>query len=109
MKKLLLSSTTRKIILKIEVEEWYKINLCKKDWRKFDNSDTSNMFSSMSIEDSSFAIKLSNLLLENGIWCRVRFYDTYSVQLASYWINGNIFVVPVLENEKHYLYFVVKH
>ena len=91
MKKLLLLSTISKIILKVEVEEWYKINLCKDDWRKFDNSDTSNMFSSISIE------------------CRVRFNDTYSVQLASYWKNGNIAVVPVLENEKHYLYFVVKH
>lgn len=109
MKKALLSSTVRKIILKVEVEKWYKINFCKDDWRKFDNSDTSNMFSSISIEDSSFAIKLANLLLENGIWCRVRFNDTYSVQLASYWKNGNIAVVPVLENEKNYLYFIVIH
>lgn len=109
MKKLLLSSTFRKIILKVEVAEWYKIHLCKEDWRKFNNSDTTNMFSSISIEDSSFSIKLANLLLENGIWCRVRFGDTYSVQLASYWRNGNIFVVPVLENEKHYLYFIVIH
>lgn len=109
MKKALLSSTVRKIILKVEVEEWYKINLCRENWRKYNNSDTSNMFSSMSIEDSSFAIKLSNLLLENGIWCRVRSDDTYLVQLASYWRNGNILVVPVLENEKHYLYFIVIH
>lgn len=109
MKKALLSSTVRKIILKVEVEEWYKIHLCKEDWRKYNNSDTSNMFSSMSIEDSSFAIKLANLLLENGIWCRVRFDNAYSVQLASYWNNGNIYVVPVLENEKNYLYFIVIH
>lgn len=109
MKKALLSSTVRKIILKVEVAEWYKINLCRENWRKYNNSDTSNMFSSISIEDSSFAIKLANLLLENGIWCRVRFGDTYLVQLASYWRNGNILVVPVLENEKHYLYFVVIH
>lgn len=109
MKKLLLTPTVRKIILKVEVEEWYKIHLCKEDWRKYNNSDTSNMFSSMSIEDSSFAIKLANLLLENGIWCRVRFDNAYSVQLASYLNNGNIYVVPVLENEKNYLYFIVIH
>lgn len=109
MKKALLTSTVRKIILKVEVEEWYKIHLCKENWRKYNNSDTSNMFSSMSIEDSSFAIKLANLLLENGIWCRVRFDNTYSVQLASYWNNGNIYIVPVLENEKNYLYFIVIH
>lgn len=109
MKKLLLSSTVRKIILKVEVTEWYKINLCRENWRKYNNSNTTNIFSSISIEDSSFAIKLANLLLENGIWCRVRFGDTYLVQLASYWRNGNIFVVPVLENEKHYLYFIVKY
>ena len=109
MKEVLLSSTFSKIILKVEVLEWCKIHLCMKNWRKYNNSDTSNMFSSMSIEDSTFAIKLANLLLENGIWCRVRFGDTYSVQLASYWLNGNIFVVPVLENEKHYLYFIVIH
>ena len=112
MKKLLLTPTVRKIILKLEVTEWYKINLCRENWRKYNNSDTSNMFSSissMSIEDSTFATKLANLLLENGIWCRVRFDDAYSVQLASYWNNGNILVVPVLENEKHYLYFIVIH
>ncbi len=109
MKKLLLTPTIRKIILKVEVAEWYKIHLCKEDWRKYNNSDTSNMFSSISIEDSSFAIKLANILLENGIWCRVRFDDTYLVQLASYWRNGNILVVPVLENEKYYLYFIVIH
>ena len=109
MKEVLLSSTFSKIILKVEVLEWYKIHLCRENWRKYNNSDTSNMFSSMSIEDSTFAIKLANLLLENGIWCRVRFDDTYSVQLASYWRNGNILVVPVLENEKHYLYFIVRH
>lgn len=109
MKKLLLPSTISKIILKVEVEEWYKIYLCKENWRKFDNSDITNMFSSISSKDSSFVIKLANLLLENGIWCRVRFYDTYSVQLASDWDNGNIFVVPVLENEKNYLYFIVIH
>lgn len=109
MKKLLLTPTVRKIILKVEVAEWYKIHLCRENWRKYNNSDTSNMFSSISIEHSTFAIKLANLLLENGIWCRVRFDDTYSVQLASYWINGNIFVVPVLENEKYYLYFIVIH
>ena len=109
MKKLLLTPTVRKIILKVEVTEWYKIHLCMKNWREFNIYDTSNMFSSMSIEDSTFAIKLANLLLENGIWCRVRFDDTYSVQLASYWRNGNILVVPVLENEKHYLYFIVRH
>lgn len=109
MKKSLLSSTIRKIILKVEVTEWNKINLYRENWRKYNNSDTSNIFSNMSIEDSTFAIKLANLLLENGIWCRVRFDDYYSVQLASYWRNGNILVVPVLENEKHYLYFVVKH
>ena len=99
MKKLLLTPTVRKIILKVEVTEWYKIHLCRENWRKYNNSDTSNMFSSMSIEDSTFAIKLANLLLENGIWCRVRFD----------WRNGNILVVPVLENEKHYLYFIVIH
>lgn len=109
MKKLLLTPTVRKIILKVEVTEWYKINLYKENWRKYNNSDTSNMFSSMSIEDSTFAIKLANLLLENGIWCRVRSDDTYLVQLASYWGNGNIVVVPVLENETHYLYFIVRH
>ena len=109
MKEVLLSSTFSKIILKVEVLEWCKIHLCRENWRKYNNSDTSNMFSNMSIEDSTFAIKLANLLLENGIWCRVRFDDTYSVQLASYWLNGNIFVVPVLENEKHYLYFIVIH
>lgn len=109
MKKLLLTPTVRKIILKLEVAEWYKIHLCRENWRKYNNSDTTNIFSSISIEDSSFAIKLSNLLLENGIWCRVRFGDTYLVQLASYWKNGNIFVVPVLENEKNYLYFIVIH
>lgn len=109
MKKALLLSTISKIILKVEVEEWYEIHLCKENWRKFDNSDTTNMFSSISSKNSSFVIKLANLLLENGIWCRVRFYDTYSVQLASDWDNGNIFVVPVLENEKHYLYFIVIH
>ena len=109
MKKLLLTPTIRQIILKVEVAEWYKIHLCRENWRKYNNSDTSNMFSSMNIEDSTFAIKLANLLLENGIWCRVRFDDTYSVQLASYWRNGNILVVPVLENEKHYLYFIVIH
>ena len=109
MKKLLLTSTVRKIILKVEVTEWYQIHLYEENWRKYNNSDTSNMFSSMSIEDSTFAIKLANLLLENGIWCRVHFDDTYSVQLASYWKNGNILVVPVLENEKHYLYFIVIH
>ena len=107
--KVLLVSTTRKIILKVEVTEWYKINLCKENWRKFNNSDTTNIFSSINIEHSSFAIKLANLLLENGIWCRVRFNDSYLVQLASYWLNGNIFVVPVLENNKHYLYFIVKY
>ena len=109
MKKLLLTPTVRKIILKVEVAEWYKIHLCRENWRKYDNSNTTNIFSSMSIEDSSFAIKLANLLLENGIWCRVRYDDAYSVQLASYWRNGNIFVVPVLENEKHYFYFIVIH
>lgn len=109
MKKLLLTPTVRKIILKLEVAEWYKIHLCMEDWRKYNNSDTNNMFSSISIENSSFAIKLANLLLENGIWCRVRFYDFYSVQLASYWKDGNISVVPVFENEKHYLYFIVRH
>ena len=109
MKKLLLTPTVRKIILKVEVTEWHKIHLCRENWRKYNNSDTSNMFSNMSIEDSTFAIKLSNILLENGIWCRVRFDDGYSVQLASYWLNGNIFVVPVLENEKYYLYFIVRH
>ena len=109
MKKALLTPTVRKIILKVEVAEWYKIHLCDEDWRKFDNSDTTNIFSSISIENSSFAIKLSNLLLENGIWCRVRFDDAYLVQLASYWTYGNIFVVPVLENEKNYLYFIVIH
>ena len=109
MKKLLLTPTVRKIILKVEVAELYKIHLCREDWRKYNNSDTTNMFSSMSIEDNSFAIKLANLLLENGIYCRVRFDDTYSVQLASHWRNGNIFVVPVLENKKHYLYFIVIH
>lgn len=109
MKKLLLTSTIRKIILKVEVTEWYNINLCSENWRKYNNSDTTNIFPIISIADSSFAIKLANLLLENGIWCRVRFDDVYLVQLASYWINGNIFVVPVLENEKHYLYFIVKH
>ena len=112
MKKLLLTPTVRKIILKVEIAEWYKINLCRENWRKYNNSDTSNMFSSIilgNIEDSTFAIKLANLLLENGIWCRVRFDDTYLVQLASYWGNGNILVVPVLENEKHYLYFIVIH
>ena len=109
MKKVLVTSTIRKIILKVEVTELYKLNLYKEYWHKFDNSDTSNMFSSMIIEHSNFAIKLANLLLENGIWCRVNFYDAYSIELASYWNNGNIFVVPVLENEKHYLYFVVKH
>ena len=109
MKKLLLTPTVRKIILKVEVTEWYKIHLCRENWRKYNNSDTSNMFSSMSIKDSTFARKLANLLLENGIWCRVRFDDGYLVQLASYLLNGNIFVVPVLENEKHYLYFIVIH
>ena len=109
MKKLLLTPTVRKIILKVEVTEWYKIHLCSENWRKYNNSDTSNMFSSMSIEDSTFAIKLANLLLENGIWCRVHSDDTYLVQLASYWGNGNIVVVPVLENETHYLYFIVRH
>ena len=109
MKKLLLTSTASKIILKLEIKEWYEINLYKENWRKFNNSDTTNMFSSMNIEHSSFAIKLANLLLENGIWCRVRFDNAYSVQLASYWMNGNIFVVPVLENKKHYLYFIVTH
>ena len=109
MKKLLLTPTVRKIILKVEVTEWHKIHLFMENWRKYNNSDTSNMFSSMSIEDSTFSIKLANLLLENGIWCRVRFDDAYSVQLASYWNNGNILVVPVLENEKHYLYFIVRH
>ena len=109
MKKLLLTPTVRKIILKVEVTEWYKIHLCSENWRKYNNSDTSNMFSSMSIKDSTFAIKLANLLLKNGIWCRVRFDDAYSVQLASYLSNGNILVVPVLENEKHYLYFIVRH
>lgn len=67
MKKLLLTSTIRKIILKVEVTEWYKIHLCSENWRKYNNSDTTNIFSSISIEDSSFAIKLANLLLENGI------------------------------------------
>lgn len=109
MKKALLTPTFRKIILKVEVAEWYKIHLCQENWRKFDNSDTSNMFSDISIEDSSLAIKLANLLLENGIWCRVRFSNIYLVQLASYWRSGNIFVVPVLENEKHYFYFVITH
>lgn len=109
MKKLLLTPTVRKIILKLEVAEWYEVHLCKENWRKFNNSDTTNMFSSMSIEHGTFAIKLANLLLENGIWCRVRFDDGYSVQLASYWRNSNILVVPVLENEKHYLYFIVIH
>lgn len=109
MKKVLLASTTRKIILKVEVTEWYEINLFKENWRKYNNSDTTNMFSSISIEHSSFAIKLANLLLENGIWCRIRLDNAYFIQLASYWINGNIFVVPVFENEKHYLYFIVKH
>ena len=108
MKKLLLTPTVRKIILKVEVTEWYKIHLCRENWRKYNNSDTSNMFSSMNIEDSTFAIKLANLLLENGIWCRVRF-DGCSIQLASDLNNGNIFVVPVLENDKHYLYFIVRH
>ena len=109
MKKLLLTPTVRKIILKVEVAEFYKIRLCRENWHKYNNSDTSNMFSSISIEDSNFAIKLANLLLENGIWCRVRFNDAYSVQLASYWNNGNIFVVPILKNEKHYFYFSVIH
>ena len=109
MKKLLLSSTIRKIILKVEVTEWYTITLYEEYWKKFDNSNTSNMFSSLIFKNSNFAIKLANLLLENGIWCRVRFNDAYSVQLASYWNYGNIFVVPVLENEKHYLYFIVIH
>ena len=109
MKKLLLTSTIRKIILKVEVTEWHNINLFRENWRKYNNSDTTNIFSSISIEDSSFAIKLANLLLENGIWCRVHLDSAYLVQLASYWRNGNIFVVPVLENEKHYLYFIVKH
>lgn len=109
MKKLLLTPTVRKIILKVEVIEWHKIHLFRENWRKYNNSDTSNMFSSMSIEDSTFAIKLANILLENGVWCRVRFDNTYSVQLASYWRDGNILVVPVLENEKHYLYFIVIH
>lgn len=109
MKKLLLTPTVRKIILKLEVTEWHKINLYRENWRKFNNSDTTNMFSSMSIERSTFAIKLANLLLENGIWCRVRFDNAYLIQLASYWNNGNILVVPVFENEKHYLYFIVKH
>lgn len=109
MKKALLTPTVRKIILKVEVAEWYEINLCKEMWRKYNNSDTTNMFSSINIEHNDFAIKLSNLLLENGIWCRVRFNNLYSVQLASYWDNGNIFVVPIFENEKHYLYFIVKY
>ena len=109
MKKLLLKSTVRKVILKVEVVEWYEIHLFKENWRKYNNSDTTNMFSNISINCSNFAIKLANLLLENGIWCRVRFDNAYSVQLASYWYNGNIFVVPVLENEKHYLYFIVEH
>lgn len=109
MKKLLLTPTISKIILKLEVAEWYKIHLFQENWRKYNNSDTTNMFSSMSVEHGTFAIKLANLLLENGIWCRVRFNDSYLIQLASYWLNGNIFVVPVLENNKHYLYFIVIH
>ena len=109
MKKVLLSSTFRKVILKVEVLEWYQIHLYEEYWRKFNTYDTSNMLSSLSFEHSTFAIKLANLLLENGIWCRVRFDDACSIQLASYWLNGNIFVVPVLENEKHYLYFIVRH
>ena len=109
MKKILLSSTFHKVILKVEVLEWYQIHLYEEYWRKFNISDTSNMLSTLSFEYSNFAIKLANLLLENGIWCKISFNDVYSVQLASYWNNGNIFVVPVLENEKHYLYFVVKY
>ena len=58
MKKLLLTPTFRKIILKVEVTEWYQINLCRENWRKYNNSDTSNMFSSMSIEDSTFRYKV---------------------------------------------------
>lgn len=109
MESVLLTSTFRKVILKVEVAEWYEIHLCKENWRKFNNSDTTNMFSSMSVEHGTFAIKLANLLLENGIWCRVRFDDAYSVQLASYWGQGNILVVPVLENDKRYLYFIVRY
>lgn len=108
MKTALLTSTFCKTLLKVEVTEYYEIHLCKDNWRKFDNSDRSNMFYNISIEHSTFAIKLANLLLENGIYCRVRFDKTYSVELASYWGQGNILVVPVLENEKHYLYFIVR-
>lgn len=105
MKSVVLSSQFRRILLKVELPEWYNINIPKESWRKFDSSDISNMCYSISVYKQSFAIKLANVMLENGIFCRLE--DTTNLQLASYWGQGNILVVPVLENEKHYLYFIV--
>ena len=109
MKKLLLTSTFSKIILKVEITEWYKINLGKEHWRKFNIYDISNMFSIINFGHGTFAIKLANILLEKGIYCRVLYDNTYSIQLASYWGMGNILFVPVLKNDKYYLYFIVHH
>lgn len=102
-----LSTQFRRTLLKVELPEWYNINVSKESWRKFDNSDTSNMYCSMSIHKQSFAIKLANVMLENGIFCRIIQEETTNLQLASYWGQGNILVVPVLDNNKHYLYFIV--
>lgn len=104
-----LTSQFRKTLLKVELHEWYNIVIPEEYWREFNNSDDSNMYFNIPISKQSFAIKLANVMLDNGIFCKIiQETETAYIQLASYWGQGNILVVPVLDNDKHYLYFIVK-
>lgn len=108
MEAILFKSDFVKTVLKIEVVEYYNF-FDKQYYKKFDNSDYTNMYYQIPYKRHQEAILLASVLLKNGIWCKVT--DCH-ISLGAAYNQGNILVMPIKEitefGEKYYLQFIVK-
>ena len=108
MEAIFFKSEFVKTILKIEVVGYYDF-FDKQYYKKFDNSDYTNMYYQIPYKYHQKAILLASLLLKNGILCKVT--DCH-ISLGAAYNQGNILVMPIKEitefGEKYYLQFIVK-